>query len=155
MPRGPYVRFFIHSDLQALMEIDALTSDAPLSDTQFIDYSRAREWRVLVLADKNIIQAFAIVHDDGNILGVDRMGSHPDFGDELAWSFFLRDLREKIIHGTRSRLVLLVNERDLIMELFLKEQGFFATQTIRRAVNGDDIIRFEFGVDLIQEMGPR
>lgn len=155
MARRPHVRFLIERDILAALAIDGFTSLPTIFEGDFVRYIRKRHsYRALAIADhKNRLESYLILKIDRDGVYADRMAAHPDFGEELAWSFYLRDLQEAVRSDQIKRIVLQVEEHELEQQLFFQQHGFLATANIREASESNtDIIVLEFGKDLVQHM---
>lgn len=154
------IRFLVPEDIDACVEIDRfnLLCRKPWGVEDFRVRFKRRTPLLVVLADRNVINAYATMYVRKDVIVMKRMYAHPDFGAVSAWSFFAPELVHTIRRGSRERVVLNVHERDVDVQLYLQRTFNFActgTEPERDAskrLTGDAILTFEYGLDLIDDV---
>ena len=152
-PPENVVRDMTEEDIDEVVEIDLYNQLPKASVKRYTKYIRCRDkfW-ASVLSDGNVINAYCIYRIKSPQIYIYRMAAHPDFGEIIALSYFLGIVKKAADESVDTRVVIHANERDLELQLFLKEQKFLATALLRGASeDGEDVYQFEYGVDLLCE----
>ena len=154
------IRFLTPEDIDACVEIDRfnLLCRKPWGVEDFRVRFKRRSPLMVVLADRNVINAYATMYVRKDFVSMKRMYAHPDFGAVNAWSFFAPELVHTVRSGSRDRVILHVHERDVDVQLYLQRTFHFACtgtaaeRDASRRLTGDAILTFEYGLDLIDDV---
>lgn len=154
------IRFLTPEDIDACVEIDRfnLLCRKPWDVEDFRVRFRRRTPLIVVLADRDIVNAYATMFVRKDVIFMKRMYAHPDFGAVNAWSYFAPELVRTVRSGSRERVLMNIHERDVDVQLYLQRTFHFActgTQEERDAakrLTGDSILTFEYGLDLLGDV---
>ena len=120
-----HIRWLIRRDLEKVVEIDGVWNRE-----DFIQRLRCRRIIGLVLEYKDEVIGFIVYELQKpylNILrlAVDQEAQRMGFGTDL-----INRLKSKLSHERRNRLSIYVEDTNLATQLFLRSNGFLATQII-------------------------
>lgn len=141
------VRWLIRSDMPQVLDIENSNSYIPWDDDQFINFLSQRNGIGLVVElDDRVVGYMLYELHSTNLYLVKFAAKVCDENEKILQAMF-NQMRSKLSPDRRTKLRIDVLETDLSTQLFLKSQGFYATNVLQDYFpNGRDAYSMEYAI---------
>lgn len=149
-----YIRWMIRRDMPSVMAIENASFEFPYSEEEYILMLRRRNVIGMVAETNSQVIGFMIYELFKYGLFVHSLAVDPDFRLQQVGTEMVNKLIGKLSYQRRSRIVLLVREKNLAAQMFLKSLGFFATDVVSNyySVSDESAYRFVYRVKVNHEV---
>lgn len=139
------VRWITRKDISKIVRINHFNSPHWSYD-EILNNLKQKHCYGFLAEYQDKIVGFAIYEVDKQYIHVINLSVHPDFRRTGIGSQLLAILLDKL--GTKRRIIdFIINERHIDFQLFLKTNGFKATEILRKYFNKDDAYVMNFQVE--------
>jgi ribosomal-protein-alanine N-acetyltransferase len=126
-----HVRWMIRRDMPEVLAIEHASFDFPWCEEEFLRVLRQRNCIGMVAEHGERIVGFMIYELHRGKIQVLDFAVHPEFRRQGVGRQMILKLVSKLSSQRRDRIGILVRETNLASQLFLRMQGFRATEVIR------------------------
>lgn len=126
-----HVRWLIRRDAPTVMAIEEASFEFPWSESDLTRVLRQRNCIGLVAEENDSVVGYVIYELHKNRLHVLNFAVHPDHRKKGVGRAMVDNLKGKLSHDRRNRILLEVRETNLDAQLFWKRMGFMATNVLR------------------------
>lgn len=126
-----HVRWMIRADMPATLSIENLSFEYSWTEEEFIRCLRQRNGIGLVAEENDSVVGYVIYELHKNRLHVLNLAVHPDHRKRGVGRAMVDNLKGKLSHDRRNRILLEVRETNLDAQLFWKQMGFRAINVLR------------------------
>lgn len=142
-----YIRWMIHRDVDAVMEIERHSFCDPWTMDELICQFRNRNCIGMIIESHGDTVGYMVYELHRDRLEILRMAVHQDHRLEKFGSKMLEKLKSKLSPDRRNRLEMIIHEEQLEAQVFLRANGFRCTHPIRNFyVDGESAYFFQFAI---------
>ena len=131
-----HIRWMVRNDLPDVLNIEHFNRESWL-EKDFITYLRERNHIAMVAEYKNKVVGFMVYELDSTVIHIEKLAVHPEFRRKGVGSQIIAKLLAKL-GGKRKAIDLVVHERNVNLQLFLKSNGFKAVDIIHGYFDKED-----------------
>ena len=140
----PEIRWLIRRDLPEVLEIERENFSVPCSEDEFLAALRERTTIGLVAVLDNQVVGYVIYCLEQKELRIINFVVKKSFQRQGIGTAMINRLKDKLSKQRRTKLSILVNERWLGAQLFLRAMDFWVWEKSGINDNGDDIYLMEY-----------
>ena len=141
------IRWLIRRDMPEVMEIEVNSFPAPWSEEDFTLALKQRNCIGMVAEDDDEILGYMVYESHKTSLVLINFAVHPQFRRCGVGTAMIAKLKWKLPRMKRKTIRVIVVEKNLEAQLFLRGQGFIAKNIIRNHFeDGTDAINFEYEI---------
>ena len=142
-----HIRWMIRRDMPEVLAIEN-SLNYSLEEEDILSYLRQRNCIGMVAEAGGKIVGHMIYELHIDKLGLMRFAVHPDHRRCTIGEQMVKKLKSKLSHHRRTHVNCIVPDDDLCLHLFLRSQGFKASNVLRTYYdNGDDAYLFRMGIE--------
>jgi ribosomal-protein-alanine N-acetyltransferase len=143
-----YIRWMIRRDMPEVIAIEAASFEHPWTEKKFCTALEQRNVIGMVAEHGEAVVGYMVYELDRTEICVLDFAVRADFRRSGIGRQLIAKMKGKLMHNRRSRLSFVVRESNLDCCLFLKAQGFTATQILRGYFedSGEDGYAMDFDI---------
>lgn len=140
------IRWIIRRDMQEVLEIERHSHEHPWGEDEFRIRLRQRNCVGMAAEHNQRITGFMIYLLERKYIHLLNFAVHPAYYRQGVGSALVQRLIEKLVYQLRGEIIVDVPESNLRAQLFLKSQGFWATDIIQGFCEdtGEDAYRMKY-----------
>lgn len=140
------IRYATYEDLPEILSLEETCFEFPWSEQDFIYYLNSNAASSLVVESDDEVIGYVVYSVDGDKMEILNLAVDPNFRRRGVGSEILAILREKSELTNRNKIVGHVREMNLAAQLFLRANGFIATEIKRGQYDetDEDCYLFEY-----------
>lgn len=144
-----HIRWMIRRDMQNVLAIEKASFDDPWTEEDVLVALRKRTMIPLVAELNETILGFMFYDLSKTHFEIVKFAVPPQWRRSGIGSNFIERLKDKLDLQRRSQILAYVRESNLPTHLFLRNQGFMATDIIEDPCEGETQYEFRFVIPII------
>ena len=143
----PHIRWMIRRDMPEVLDIEEQSYQSPWTEEGFLHFLRARNTIAMVAEHGEKVVGFMVYELCAGMLVLHNLAVHPGYLRQGIGSRLLSKLKTKLCTKRRDRIILDISDRNESGHLWLRANGFKATNVWRNIYSdGRDGYRFMWEV---------
>lgn len=140
------ITWMCRSNLTAVLNIENLCFENPLGEEELLTYLSQRNCIGMVVEHQGKVVAYMVYELFKHHIEILRLAVHPEFQKRSVGNQMIDKLVSKLDVGRRTKLLIKLNERNVVAQVFFKKREFFATNTLRCYFGNDDAYVMEYRI---------